>query len=118
MIGINLALRFVLEIVGLAAVGYSGWRAVGGPLGWVAAVLAPLALAAFWALVVAPNAANGIPLPTRVLIGSVLLVAVAGSLALVGQPWLGTTFAVLVILNTVALTVLGHPSTPAAEVAR
>lgn len=36
----------------------------------------------------------------------------------VGQPWLGSTFAVWAIVNTVALAVLGHSSTPAAEVTR
>lgn len=118
MIGANLALRFLLELFGLAAVGYSGWQVAGGPFRWVAAILAPLALAAFWALVVAPNASNGVPLPTRELIGSALLVAVGGGLALAGQPWLGTAFAGLVIANTVVLTLLGHPGTPAAEVTR
>ena len=49
--GANLALRFLLELAALAAVGYWGWDA-GGPLLAIAAVAA---VAVVWGLFVAPK---------------------------------------------------------------
>jgi hypothetical protein len=42
VIGANLALRFLLELTALTAVGYWGWKTGDGALGWVLAVAAVL----------------------------------------------------------------------------
>jgi hypothetical protein len=103
----NLALRFVLEIGGLAALAYAGFQLADGPWRWLAAVAAPLLLALFWAFVVAPNAANPIAGTLRELIGSLALLAAAGALAASGQPRIAMVFTALVVANNVVLLALG-----------
>jgi glycerol uptake facilitator-like aquaporin len=114
----NLVLRFLLELAGLAALGYVGFQLFDGPVRWVTAFAAPSVLALTWALVVAPNASNGLPPSVRELIGSALLLAVALGLALAGQSQPATVFAALVVVNTVFLVVLGQAGTSGTEVAR
>lgn len=106
MITTNLALRFLLELSGMAAVGHAGFHATHGPARWVLAIAAPVALAVFWALVVAPKATNVLTPSTREIIGSLALVCAAGALALTGHPRLALVFGALVVLNQVLLAVL------------
>ena len=114
----NLVLRFLLELAGLAALGYVGFQLFDGPLRWVAAAAAPLVLAVIWGLVAAPNASNGLAPSVRALIGSALLLAVALGLALAGQPQPATVFAALVLVNTVLIVVLGQAGMSGTEVVR
>ena len=114
----NLALRFLLELAGLAALGYVGFQLLDGPARWVTAVAAPSLLAVAWALVVAPNASNGLAPSVRERIGSALLLAVALCVAGAGQPQLATVFAALVLLNTVLLVTLGQAGPSGTAVAR
>ncbi len=114
----NLVLRFLLELAGLAALGYVGFQLVDGPVRWVTAVAAPSVLAVIWGLVVAPNASNALAPSVRELIGSALLLAVALGLALAGQPQPATVFAALVLVNTVLLVVLAQAGTSGTEVVR
>lgn len=110
MATLNLALRFLLELCGIAALAFWGWSAAAETLPRVAlAVLAPAALIVPWAFIVAPKARNPIPPDVRVLIGSVLLLAVAAVLASAGRADLAVAFAVLVVVNTVLMFVLGRP---------
>jgi hypothetical protein len=44
----NLTLRFILELVGLYAMGYWGWVTFDGPWRWLAAIGLPLFAAALW----------------------------------------------------------------------
>ena len=99
MIGANLALRFLLELFGLAAVGYSGWQVAGGPLRWVAAILAPLALAAFWALV--PGALSFESLSEAATGGSADITTLGTTVAAVFSIALGTLVS-WSVLNTIA----------------
>lgn len=112
MVTANLALRFFLELAGLAAAARVGFQLVDGTGRWVVVVAAPAAIAVFWALVVAPHAANGFSAATRELIGSGVLLLAAGALALVGHPRLALVFAGLIVANTAGLVWPGHP-TPA-----
>ena len=104
---INLAIRFALELAGVAAAGYlgyyvvpSGWRLVGGIAGAVA-------LATVWGIFLAPKVNSPIPLTARELIGTVLLLAVAAGLAAAGRLWLGLGFGALLIANQAALLLIG-----------
>lgn len=104
---INLAMRFALELAGVAAAAYlgsyivpSGWRLVGGIAGAVA-------LATVRGIFLAPKANSPIPLTARELIGTVLLLAVAAGLAAAGQLWLGLGFGALLIANQAALLLIG-----------
>lgn len=104
---INLAIRFALELVGVVTAGYlsyqltpSGWR----PLG---AIGGAIALASIWGLFLAPKASSPIPTSSRELIGTALLLVVAGALALSGQLWWGLGFAALLVANQAALLLVG-----------
>lgn len=109
MVVANLALSFVLELIGVGAFAYWGWQTGGAGLGRLALVIgAPVALIGVWALVVAPNASNSLAQPQRDIIGAVLLLLAAVLLAAAGQPAAAVAFAAVVLLNWVLLIVLGQ----------
>lgn len=107
----NLALRFLLELAGIAAIAYWGFNAVDAwPLQVALAIIGPVVFITAWGRIVAPRAVNAISQTTRVLIGSVILLVTAGALALAGLAVLALAFAVLVIVNTFLMQRLGGPS--------
>lgn len=109
MVIINLAGRFILELVAVGLVGYSAYQlAADSPARIVFTVGAPLLLIVFWGLVVAPKAANDIPLEMRFLIGAGTMLLAAVAVAAAGQPTLGLVFGAVVTINTILLFVLGH----------
>ncbi len=104
---INLAARFGLELVGVGAVGLWAASMIGGtPARLVLGIAAGLAFVVVWALIVAPKADNAIPQDLRVVIGSLMLLVAAGSLALAGHPPAAGAFALAIVLNTVLLFAL------------
>jgi uncharacterized membrane protein YtjA (UPF0391 family) len=104
----NAAFRFVVELVGVGALGYWGLQAAGeGIARIVLAVGAPLALIVVWAIVVAPNATNPLSQPQRDVIGTALLLAAAVVLAAAGQPVAAVVFGASVAVNWALLAVLG-----------
>jgi len=108
MVIANLALRFIVELIGVGALAYSGYQAPTAGVARIAvAVGAPLALVVVWAIVVAPNAANALTQPQRDVIGTVLLVLVAVALAVAGQPTAAAVFGAVVVLNWLLLIVFG-----------
>lgn len=108
MAAVNLALRFLLELCGIAALAIWGWSAADSlPVRLLAAVGAPLLLIAVWALAIAPGATNPIPQTARMVIGSGLLLVAAGGLALAGHQALAAVFALVIVANTALLLVLG-----------
>jgi len=108
MQAINLALRFLLELSGLAALAFWGWSVAEPPLRYALALGAPALLIVVWAMVVAPKADNPIPRPTRVVLGSLLLLGAAGMLALAGEPVVALVLALVIVANTVLLFVPGE----------
>lgn len=52
---LNLALRFLLEVVALVSVGMWGWKAHEGWLQYTLALLIPIALATLWGIFNVPN---------------------------------------------------------------
>ena len=63
---INLALRFLLELAALGAVGFYGWKLTGGPLRFVAAIGLPLIVAVVWGAFAVPDdpsRSGGAPVP-------------------------------------------------------
>jgi hypothetical protein len=108
---VNLALRFLLELAGFAGAGlavYAWTDGAAGALRWILAIVAALVVIGLWGFVVAPRRQNGLSQAQKDVIGSVLLLVIAGALALAGQALLGIGFAVLVILNVVLLFVFGQ----------
>jgi Protein of unknown function (DUF2568) len=109
MASANLVLRFALELAGVAALAYYGFNApLAAPLRWIAAIGIPVAFVAIWALVVAPNTMNGLTQAQKDVIGTVLLLAAAGALALAGQQSLAVGFAIAIIVNAILLFVFGQ----------
>ena len=106
----NLALRFHLELGGLAGAGYAAYQLAGtgaGSFRWLAAAAAGAAIVVLWALVVAPRTANGLSQPQKDLIGTFLLLLVAAALALAGQLPVAIGFGLIVVANAILLVVFG-----------
>jgi hypothetical protein len=104
----NLALRFLLELAGVASVAWWGYQLSADGVPRIAlAVAAPIVFVLAWWRVVAPRAVNPIPQPTRVLIGTALLLLAAVALWSAGQPLLAGIFAALVLVNAALMPVLG-----------
>ena len=114
----TLAVRFLIEVIGIGAVGYWGFQAVDGT-GRVALGLgAALALIVVWALVVAPKATNPLTQTQRDLIGTGLLLIAAAALAMAGQPAIALAFAVVVVIDWLILVVLGPSAVDAVRPSR
>jgi hypothetical protein len=104
----NLALRFVVELLGVAASSYWGYQAAGGgPAGIVLAIGAAVALIAVWAVVVARNADNAFTQPQRDVIGTGLLLLSATALFAAGQPRAAVAFGAVVFGNWLLLVAFG-----------
>jgi hypothetical protein len=102
MVIANLAIRFLVELIGVGALAWSAYQA---PLDGVARIVvtlgAALGLVVVWALVVAPRAHNGLTQPQRDAIGTGLLALVALAVAGAGEPIAAVVFGAVVIINWV-----------------
>jgi hypothetical protein len=100
----NLALRFVLELCMLAALGYWGYQSGEG---WIAkaglAIGAPLLAAVTWGVFISPKALA--PAPTGVWLGlqAVLFGCAAAGLAAAGHPALASVLGLLVVINGILM---------------
>lgn len=102
----NLALRFILELVALFALGWWGWSLTDGWLRLIAAVAAPLVAAAIWGTFAVPDDPSRSGRAPVIVSGWVRLgleimvfaLAVIG-LATVGQSLLSVVFLVIVVLH-------------------
>jgi Protein of unknown function (DUF2568) len=95
-----LALRFVLEVCALVALGYGGWH-VPGPA-WVrvlGAIALPLLAAVVWGQWVAPKARHPIPDPQRLVPEWVVFGGATVALAVTGHPVLAGALAVLAAVD-------------------
>lgn len=102
------AVRFIVELLGVAAVAYWGWQVGHEGIWRIALALgAAVALVAVWAFVVAPKADNPLSQPVRDVIGTGLLLLAAGGLAAAGQPTLAVAFAAAVLIDWLAMVALG-----------
>ena len=104
----SLAVRFIVELLGIAAVAYWGWQT--GPDGIGRALLAvgaAVVLIVVWAFVVAPKADNPLSQQVRDIVGTVLLLVAAAGLAVAGQPALAVVFAAVVVADWLVIVVIG-----------
>jgi hypothetical protein len=109
MATMNLALRFLVELAGIAAIGYAGFQiAAPMPVPAIAGIGAALAFIVTWWLVVAPNTTNGLSHAQKDLVGTALLLVAAGALAVAGQPGLAVALAAIVVINATLLLVVGE----------
>ena len=102
----NLALRFVLELLALAALAWWGVHAGGSiPADIALGAGTPLAAAFVWARYAAPRSARRLRGPARTVLELAVLGAGAAGLAATGHALLAGSFAAVVLVNAVLLHV-------------
>jgi hypothetical protein len=102
--GLNLLLKFLLELGALAAVGFWGASIADGPVAVVLAIGLPLVTAVLWGAFAAPRAQRRLPLRLRAPFE--LGVFALAALALWGAEsaaW-GAAFAAIAAVNALLLT--------------
>lgn len=106
---VNLAFRFLLELVALFGLAAWGWRATDSPMRWVLVLALPLAAAAAWGTFAVPGdpSRSGqapVPIPGLARLALELLVFSLGALALHGAGFRDQSlvFAVLVVVHYLA----------------
>lgn len=96
----NLALRFLLELATLVALGYWGFTVGDGLLLKIVLGLgAPLAAIVLWGLFGAPRALRPVGEPWHLLLEVVVFGSAVPALSAAGQPVLGMVFGVLLVVN-------------------
>jgi hypothetical protein len=102
----NLAMRFILEIAALIAIGYGGWHASEGVLRYLLAIGLPLFAAYLWGAFRTPNEPHHPTHPTRAIPGwgRLLLEALvfgggAWGLFSAGATTLGLLFMIVTVLH-------------------
>ena len=107
--GANLALRFLLELCALVALGYWGFESGGGAIAKVAlGIGAPLVTAVVWGVFVAPRAPVELPGVVVLLLQVVVFGSAAAGLAATGHRTLALVFAVVVAINAIAMYAWGQ----------
>jgi hypothetical protein len=97
--GANLAVRFLLELCALAALGYWGWTSRSGATRWLLVVAAVGAMAVVWGLFLAPKRRIDLAKPLRLAIEFVVFGAAAAALAATGHTALAIAFAVVAVIS-------------------
>jgi hypothetical protein len=111
----NLALAFLLELVMLAAFAWWGYQTGQGSQWRIAlAIGAPLVVAIFWGLVVAPRAALRTPLSVKFALALLVFALAAVALYMTGQQTLALVVVVLALLNR-ALILVWRQQVPATQ---
>lgn len=100
---INLALRFVLELAALAAMGYWGWTQHQGVWRLVWTLGLPLVAAALWGVFRVPgdpgSAPVAVPGPVRLLLELVFFSSAVWLLVMAGRPWEAAGLGLLVLIH-------------------
>ncbi len=103
---LNLAARFLLEIAGLAALGWWGWSQGQGALRFVLALGLPVLAAVLWGTFAVPgdrsrSGAAPVPVPgaVRLLLELAFFAAAAWALFAVGRPIPAAIFGLLVLVH-------------------
>jgi Protein of unknown function (DUF2568) len=106
---LNLALRFILELCALVALGYWGVKVGGSTIAKIGlGIGAPLLAAVVWGMFVAPRA----PIPTpgllRLLIELVVFGSAAAALYSAGRPTLAWVLVLVYVINRVLIYAWGQ----------
>jgi hypothetical protein len=103
---LNLAVRFLLEICALAAVGYWGLQAGNGKLlKIVLGIGAPLLLAVLWGVFGSPKAPIKLPLTIHLFLELLIFGLAAIALFVAGKPQLAWIYVICVFLNRLLMFV-------------
>jgi len=102
----NLALRFLLELSALAALGYWGFKTGRGTVAKVGlGIGAPLLAAVVWGTFVAPRAPVEVPGPVRLALELAVFGSAAAALYAAGRPSVAGALAVTYAVNRVLMAV-------------
>jgi hypothetical protein len=108
MVWLNLAVRLIVELLGVVFVGFWGLSASDDTaIGIVLGIGAVVAFAVVWGLFLAPTATRGLTKRQKDVIGTIVLLVAAVALALAGQPLIASLYAIVVLVNAVVLWLLG-----------
>ena len=106
---LNLALRFLLELLALGSFAYWGIQSGEGPaLKIVLGIGLPVLAAAFWGSLVAPKARFGGSRGVRLLLGLVVFLIAAAVWIALGHASVGILYGLVTVVNT-ALTYAWGP---------
>ena len=111
MATLNLALRFLLELAGFAGAGYVVYQltdGLNGAVRWILAMGASGVIIGLWGFVAAPRRQNGLSQAQKDVIGTGLLLVIAASVWVAGQPGWAIGFGIVVVANAVLLFVVGQ----------
>jgi Protein of unknown function (DUF2568) len=104
--GANLALRFLLELCALVALGYWGFKNGSGALAKIAlGIGTPFVAAIVWGVFVAPRAPVALPGVVVLLLQALVFGSAAAGLANAGHRTLALVFGALVIINAILMYV-------------
>lgn len=109
-LGLLLALRFLLELALLAAIGVGTARALDGWAGVLVGIVAAVAVAVLWGALLSPRRPVRLPLAVRIVVELALFVGAGALLASTGLVGWG---AALVVAELVVLGLLKGPDTHA-----
>jgi hypothetical protein len=105
-----LALRFLLELAALAALGYAGISTVDGALGWLLGASLVVTAAVAWGLFVAPRARIAARTPVRFAVEVAVFAAACAGLLVAGRPRLAAALATLYAADRLLLWFSGAPA--------
>ena len=105
----NLALRFLLELGVLGALGYWGFRTGDGTLmKWILGLGAPILAAVVWGTFVAPKAAVALSAPLHLLVELAVFGLATLALYRAGQANLAAAFGLIYVINRILMTIWGQ----------
>ncbi len=103
-----LALRFLVELAGIAAVAWWGFHSIDGPAAGILGIGAAAVLILAWGLWVAPRARFPQSPRFRLVVGTVILEATALALAAVGAHLAAAALAFTVAVDAIGLAAVGE----------
>ena len=107
--GANLALRFLLELCALGALGYWGFKSGNGTITKIAlGVGAPLVAVVIWGTFVSPQAPMQLPGPLSLILQVLVFGSAAAGLMATGHRTLAMVFVMIVVINAVLMYVWGQ----------
>lgn len=111
--GVLLAVRLVLELAALVALGYWGFATAGNAvLDVILGLGAPLLAAVVWGLFVSPKARYGTPV-RQALFEALVFGAAILALIHAGQPWPALAFGATAVVDSILLRLLDRDLSPA-----
>ena len=114
MESVNLAVRFILEVGVLVALGHWGWKTGEGAMRWVFAIGAVLAAVVVWTLFVSPDPTIELARPIRLIIEFAVWLAAGAALWATGLRTLAIAFVVIALVGR-STTCGTEPAAPSAR---